>query len=300
MENEIVSVIPIEYKEVFENIKGRSSIFFEGDPRKPLFIITHGYGSSFFDLLNLADKLIKEGFNIELTVLNAHCDDYLDKEMSYKKWYSRLEEIYLDSRKKFDEIYLIGFSLGGLLSLDLAQRHEVAGITGVSCFLGIDHSGYFNVVSNLLSVFNVKKVFRFLQASEMAVPHIPHLKMLPTSKMKMLIENGKVIKRRKGLIECKSLFFHSKDDIVASMHEIEVFSKHYGVNSKILTLEDLPHFLQFDIDPIIMKDIILNYFELVPHDQKKDIKTLEEALRDSVSKGEYIVDKDMVEYLKQK
>lgn len=300
MENEIVSVIPVEYKEVFENIKGRSSIFFDGDPRKPLFIITHGYGSSFFDLLNLAGRLVKDGFNVELTVLNAHCDDYMDKEMSYKKWYSRLEEIYLESKKKFDDIYLIGFSLGGLLSLDLAERHQVSGVTGVSCFLGIDHSGYFNVVSNLLSVFNVKKVFRFLQASENAIPHIPHLKMLPTSKMKMLIENGKVVKRRKSLLDCKSLFFHSKDDIVASMHEIDTFRRTFGSNSKLVVLEELPHFLQFDVNPEIMKDMILNYFGLVPQDQKQDIEALEEALKESINKGEYIVDEEVVENLKQK
>lgn len=298
MENEIISVISEEYQEAFDNIKGRSSIFFEGDPRKPLFIITHGYGSSFFDLLNLASKLVIDGFNVELTVLNSHCDDYMDKEMSYKKWYSRLEEVYLDAKKRFDDIYLIGFSLGGLLSLDLAQRHQVSGVTGVSAFLGIDHSGYFNIVSNLLSVFKVKKVFRFLQASENAVEHIPHLKMLPTSKMKMLIENGKVVKRRKALLECKSLFFHSKDDIVASFIEIQGFSNNFGENSKVIELEELPHFLQFDVDPITMKDIILNYFDLVTFDQKKDLSELEVLLKNNIKKGDYIVADEIVESLK--
>lgn len=299
MSEDILWVCEEKHKDIFEKFKNEKSIKLKHYDNRPLFIITHGYGSSFFDLLNVATRLSNLEFNVEIVILNAHCDNYSLSEMSYTKWSERLTEIYTANRKKYEDIYLIGFSLGALLSLDLAENYDVNGVITVSGYLGLEYSSTVSYLSDVLLKFKVEKVFRVIQVSEKAKHDVPHLKYLPLENVKMLEENANVVKRKISKLKTKRLHFHSVDDLVASFSEIEKISKKYSDLARVVTLNHLPHFMQFDIDNKIMVDMIIKYFEIDDSVTSESFSELENKLVESLDKGVYIVNESALDMLRK-
>jgi len=299
MSEDILWVCDEKHKDIFEKFKNEKSIKLKHYDNRPLFIITHGYGSSFFDLLNIASRLSNLEFNVEIVILNAHCDNYSPSEMSYTKWSERLTEIYTENRKSYKEIYLIGFSLGALMSLDLAENYDVNGVITVSGYLGLEYSSTVSYLSDVLLKFKVEKVFRVIQVSEKAKLDVPHLKYLPLENVKMLEENANVVKRKISKLKAKRLHFHSVDDLVASFSEIEKISEKYSDLAKVVVLKNLPHFMQFDIDNKIMVDIIIKYFDIDDSVTSESFDELENKLRESLNKGVYIVNENALDMLRK-
>ena len=298
MVNDIVWICEEEYLDIFEKYKKNKSIKFKHYDGRPLFIITHGYGSSFFDLLNIAHRLSNLEFNVEMLILNAHCNNYEAAEMSYRKWSSRLHEVFLENRDKYEDIYLIGFSLGGLMSLELAEEYDVKGLVTVSGYMGLEYSTTVSYLSEILMKFRIEKVFRILQASDNAKEKIPHLKYLPLENVKMLEENANVVKRKISKIKAKRLHFHSSDDLVASYGEIYNISKKYEDLARIVKLEGLPHFMQFDVDNKIMVDMIIRYFDIDSSISYESFEDLELKLIESLEKGAYPVNEHAINMLR--
>ncbi|MGB3366663.1 MAG: hypothetical protein WBA54_04165 [Acidaminobacteraceae bacterium] len=299
MSEDILWVCDEKHKDIFEKFKNEKSIKLKHYNDRPLFIITHGYGSSFFDLLNVASRLSNLEFNVEIVILNAHCDNYNLSEMSYRKWSERLTDIYKANQKVYSEIYLIGFSLGALLSLDLAENYDVNGVITVSGYLGLEYSTTVSYLSDLLLKFKIEKVFRVIQVSEKAKYDVPHLKYLPLENVKMLEENANVVKRKISKLKTKRLHFHSVDDLVASFNEIEKITKKYSEVARVVTLNHLPHFMQFDVDNKIMVDMIIKYFGIDDLITSKSFDELEIELIESLDKGLYIVNERALDMLRK-
>ena len=299
MSEDILWVCDQKHKDIFDKFKKEKSIKLKHYDNRPLFIITHGYGSSFFDLLNIACRLSKLEFNVVIVILNAHCDNYSFTEMSYTKWSERLTDIYMECRRSYEEIYLIGFSLGALLSLDLAENYHVDGIITISGYLGLEYSTTVSYLSDILLKFKIEKVFRVIQVSEKAKNDVPHLKYLPLENVKMLEENANVVKRKISKLKTKRLHFHSVDDLVASFSEIVKISKNYKDLARVVTLNNLPHFMQFDVDNKIMVDMIIRYFDIDSSVTSKSFEELEDDLIASLDKGTYIVNENSLDMLRR-
>lgn len=298
MKEDIIWVCDDKHKDIFDKFRNEKSIKLKHYDNRPLFIITHGYGSSFFDLLNIAHRLSNLEFNVEIVILNAHCDNYSFDEMSYTKWSDRLNEVYKKNRENYKDIYLIGFSLGALMSLDLAENYEVEGVITVSGYLGLEYSTTVSYLSDILIKFKIEKVFRVIQVSEKAKHDVPHLKYLPLENVKMLEENANVVKRKISKLKTKRLHFHSVDDLVASFSEIDKISRKNLDTAKVVTLNHLPHFMQFDVDNKIIVDMIIKYFKIDDSITRESFEELEIKLIESMDKGMYIVNDNALKMLR--
>lgn len=298
MKENIQWVCDDKYKDLFDKFKNEKSIKLKHYDNRPLFIITHGYGSSFFDLLNVASRLSNLEFNVELVILNAHCDNYTFSEMSYTKWSSRLKEVYLENKENYKDIYLVGFSLGALMSLDLAENYDLSGVVTLSGYLGLEYSAPVSYMSELLLKFKIEKVFRVIQVSEKAKLDVPHLKHLPLENVKMLEENANVVKRKFGKIKTRRLHFHSVDDLVASFSDIEKLSNRYKELARVVKLNNLPHFIQFDLDNKIIVDMIIKYFDIDNVGVSETFEELEAKLIESIDHGKYIVNEKSLAMLR--
>ena len=88
-----------------------------------IFILIHGFGTSKFDLLPLAHSFYNEGYSCKLVKLKGHEETSWDfQNISLDIWINQVKEIY-DLYKKSKKIYLIGFSLGGTISLEFINRY---------------------------------------------------------------------------------------------------------------------------------------------------------------------------------
>lgn len=107
-------------------------LFSPGQARGVLLV--HGFSGSPFELHLLAERLQKEGYTVALPQLAGHHQSLSELANSgWQDWLSSAEQalcglhrrIYSETQKT-PKLAVIGFSMGGLLTLELARRYPAA------------------------------------------------------------------------------------------------------------------------------------------------------------------------------
>ncbi|MGB8253046.1 MAG: alpha/beta fold hydrolase, partial [Anaerolineaceae bacterium] len=107
------------------------SFFLSGN--KIGFLLIHGYTASTTEVRLLGEKLHKDKFTVSAPLLPGHLTTPDDmNRCSWKDWYGMVEKSYLDLQEKVDTIFVVGESLGALLTLLLARKQP--GIAGLLCY----------------------------------------------------------------------------------------------------------------------------------------------------------------------
>ena len=110
-------------------LPGAGPIFIqEKGPRAALLI--HGFGATPFDLKPLAVALSKENITVYAPLLPGHGTSVQDFARSTEKEWISASKQGLKRLVKYQKVYIIGFSMGGAIALDLAA--EKAAKTRVS------------------------------------------------------------------------------------------------------------------------------------------------------------------------
>lgn len=106
-----------------------------------LVILVHGFTGSPDDMRELANYLSARNYAVRAVRLAGHgtIDWQNLKKYSYYDWWKSLEDEVKNAAGKYRKVYLIGYSFGGNLSLDLAARypHIIKGVIslGVSVYM---------------------------------------------------------------------------------------------------------------------------------------------------------------------
>ncbi|MDH5719600.1 MAG: alpha/beta fold hydrolase [Spirochaetia bacterium] len=106
-----------------ENIlKGAEPIFLEGKS-KTAFLMIHGFEDSPFSLRPLAEIMHNLGHTVIAPLLPGHGTSIKDfRKTRYEHWYEAVRSIYKSKRDLYDKFFIVGFSMGGNLSLKLAAE----------------------------------------------------------------------------------------------------------------------------------------------------------------------------------
>ncbi len=92
-------------------------------------LLIHGFGGRVEEVAPLACHLNKEGYDVVCPELRGHTGNRQDlKGIKYQDWISSAEKGLQGLLSKCDHVYLIGFSMGGLIALNLASKYKVAGV----------------------------------------------------------------------------------------------------------------------------------------------------------------------------
>jgi carboxylesterase len=85
----------------------------------------HGFGGTPCELYLLAKSLNEAGYEVSVPCLKHHGEDLeeLDKS-NYHDWIGTVESAYAELKSRFATVYVTGLSMGGLLSLYLAEHHD--------------------------------------------------------------------------------------------------------------------------------------------------------------------------------
>lgn len=99
------------------------------------FLLVHGFEDSPYTMRNIGELLHREGHTVIAPLLPGHGTNLKDfARTRYEHWLNAVLEIYLRERPRFRHFFLIGFSMGGNLCLNLAtqvQKHSPP--TGIIC-----------------------------------------------------------------------------------------------------------------------------------------------------------------------
>ncbi|WP_156290229.1 alpha/beta hydrolase [Oceanobacillus salinisoli] len=89
-------------------------------------LVIHGYTGGPYEVEPLARFLQeKTDWHIELPTLPGHGRELDLKETNYKEWIIAAEDVLQKMTGKYEKIYLIGFSMGGMIAAYLAAKYTI-------------------------------------------------------------------------------------------------------------------------------------------------------------------------------
>ncbi|MGI6703756.1 MAG: alpha/beta hydrolase [Clostridia bacterium] len=96
-------------------------------------LIIHGFGGNYDEVSPLATRLKRMGYKVACPALAGHTGRRCDlKKAGYKDWIKAAERSLLKLLSRCRAVYIIGFSMGGLIAINLALKYEVAGIVTIN------------------------------------------------------------------------------------------------------------------------------------------------------------------------
>lgn len=89
-------------------------------------LMIHGYTGGPHEIEPLLQHLRKHtDWRIEVPVLTGHGETLELDEVSYEIWIKESEEALLNLKQACDKVFVVGFSMGGMIAAYLAAHHEV-------------------------------------------------------------------------------------------------------------------------------------------------------------------------------
>jgi len=99
----------------------------------PVFILIHGFGGDISEVQSLADHLLSIGYQVVCPKLKGHTGAKADlKEVTYQDWVSSVAEEISKLQNEYDQLILVGFSMGGLIAFNLAQRFSISALITIN------------------------------------------------------------------------------------------------------------------------------------------------------------------------
>ena len=114
-------------------IRTAEPFLFLGDPAKPACLLIHGFTGTPKEMRWMAEYLHQQGFTCLGVRLAGHASNPEDMIRSrYADWIASVEDGYHLLRGVAENIFLVGLSMGGVLSLLMSTRLEVSGVIAMS------------------------------------------------------------------------------------------------------------------------------------------------------------------------
>ncbi|GAB2494898.1 alpha/beta hydrolase [Nocardiopsis aegyptia] len=104
-------------------------------------LLCHGFTGSPYSMRPWGEYLAAAGLTVEVPLLPGHGTVWQDMNLTGSDdWYAHVERALLDLARRCDEVYVMGLSMGGALTVRLAQRHPdtVRGIVLVNPSLVVE------------------------------------------------------------------------------------------------------------------------------------------------------------------
>src|SRR5687768_12862436 len=107
--------------------------FLLGDSAKPACLLIHGFTGTPKEMRWMGEYLNQQGYTCLGVRLAGHATRPEDMIRSrYTDWMASVEDGYHLLRGVTDKVFLVGLSMGGILSLLMSTRLEVKGVIAMS------------------------------------------------------------------------------------------------------------------------------------------------------------------------
>lgn len=243
-------------------IKGAESFYFPGNHIGCLMI--HGFTGTPKELLWMGDFLHKQGFTVHGIRLAGHATQITDLiRTRWWDWLASVEDGINCLHCSCDQIFSIGLSMGGILSLIAAERYPINGLVCMSTPYSVSNDWRLNYVRQLsfLQPF-VKKGPRKEKDLEAAARHIDY-PVYPTRSIAEL--NLLTAEMRTSLpkITKPALIIHSKSDDLSFQNAIQIHEKIGSKDKDLFLIEKSGHVITEDIERNIVFDKTLKFIHRV-------------------------------------
>ena len=200
-------------------------------------LLIHGFTGSPAHMRYLGQRLQQEGYTVKGVLLPGHGTSLEKMEETDKTdWWSKVKKEYEALKEDHDQIYVLGLSMGGTLSLLLAENYNVDKIVSIAAPIKLqDKKAYLAPVLKYFKRFEKwpeEKIDEYdIGYSGMPVKSVPEL-------LDLIKESRKKLNK----INCPTLVVQSKDDKTVKPVSAEIIYKNISsLDKEILWLEESGH-----------------------------------------------------------
>ncbi|OLN31853.1 alpha/beta hydrolase [Desulfosporosinus metallidurans] len=139
-------------------------------------LVLHGFGGDVKEVAPLASCLTDRGYKVLCPSLKGHTGRREDLQgVSYTDWIVSAEEGLLTLLSDCNVVYIIGFSMGGLLAINLGLKHNIGGIVTINTPIY-----YLNIKRAFIDSVNVliRKDFKTMRRNIKASRALPFSSLL--------------------------------------------------------------------------------------------------------------------------
>ncbi len=213
-------------------------------------IAIHGFSSSPKEVEEMALYLNYKGLNVYAPRLKGHGTVPEDlKNRNYKDWYNSVSRAITIATLKFEKIYIVGFSTGGLLALLSSKKYflQLKGVVCINAALNLKDIRIntllpaINFWNEIVNSFNANTLAKEYVDNHPRYPEINYNKHYVKSIMQ-LKELMTKTKKNLNKIKANTLIIQAKDDpIVNITSAYEIYEKIHSKNKELIILEQNEH-----------------------------------------------------------
>ncbi len=226
-------------------------------------LLLHGLGGCPHELSLVGEYLSKKGYTVIAPRYPGHGSKgkYMGK-YGWQDWYKVAEDNYLEMKKTYKEVDVIGFSTGGTIGLKLAEKYDIHKLVLLSPFINITYKWYY-IFRPETYLNSVGKLIDDLP-SDMTVVHLndpiarskyvhgSYFSLKATRSALELIED---VKSKIKQVKSPTLTIHSTGDETTDYSSSEYIYKNISSPLKtFVTLHKSNHIIGLDYE----KEIVFN------------------------------------------
>jgi len=225
----------------------------------------HGFSSSPKEVEKLALYLNENKLNVYAPRLKGHGTVPEDlKNISYKDWYDSVSRAIVIASLKYKNIYLLGFSTGGLLALLSCKKSykQYKGLICINAALNLNDIRVKILIpavsfwNDLVSSFNASEYAKEYIENKAQNPEINYDKHYIDSILEL---SNLMDKTKKSLKNVKAPIYiiqSSNDPVVNLSSGYEIFNAIKNENKKIDIIESNYHVIITQENPVLFKNIV--------------------------------------------
>lgn len=207
-------------------------------------LAVHGYNGYPKDLLYIGEALNQQGFTVAIPRLPGHGTNASDfHETDSQDWLRHAADCYLNLRAEYDTVHLLGFSMGGLLTLLLASRFPIDRMALISP--AILHLKWTIKLTPLLKYFVKKQKRDWVDEStdpDRLFLAREYWRWYYVQMGVELLKLQKITKKKMPHVSCDTMIIVSqKDEAVPVRAADYIFSRIASPVKKTVVLENSPH-----------------------------------------------------------
>lgn len=229
--------------EQYPVLEGAEPFYFEGN--RVGILISHGFTGSTQSMRPLGEAYAAAGYTVCGPRLRGHGTHYEDMERTtHKDWISSLEEGYQWLRERCDTFFVTGLSMGGTLSLYMAENHpEVRAIALINAAVYIPQMEPATQMEDTRFLDAIGSDIKKKGVTELAYGRTP------VQSVKEILTLMKKVKENLSQITCPTLIFVSDDDHVVPPDNAQmIYSDIRSEIKEIHHLKDSYHVATLDND----------------------------------------------------
>ncbi|MCK8827475.1 alpha/beta fold hydrolase [Natroniella acetigena] len=232
--------------------------YFEGNQTACLLI--HGFTGSPGHMRLLGEALHQEGYTVSGILLPGHGTCMEDMEQTdWQDWLAAVEEEYQQLKTEYNQVYVLGLSMGGILSLILAENYAVDKVVSLAAPIKIQ-----NRLAYLTPVLQYFKRFNYSSGGEKLEDEIYDIgySATPIKTVPSLLKLIKLAKNDLEQVECPTLIIQSKlDQTVRSVSAEIIYEQISSQQKELLWLENSGHVVTLGSEKEMIHHRIINFLE---------------------------------------